>query len=257
MIERIRQLLELCDGKDTVMPPTELYNEGWLLRLVLDWFDRNRGRTKDHPLSFLPGARWYSEAMIPPPFLAERRGDPRAEAFTHADGVIGHFWIQPEERGEAVLEKDARQLVVVEAKLGSGLSKGVTNAPGYDQAARNVACMAEMLERAGADPGAMESLGFYVVAPQEQIEAGVFGGLVRKGSVREKVAERVAGYEGSKDGWFRERFEPVLERIELELLSWESVLACIESTAPSAGLWQFYERCLNVSRVGKRRPAQV
>ncbi len=45
------------------LPPTMLYNEGWLLRLVLHWFDKNRNN--DYELSFLENATWYSEAPKP------------------------------------------------------------------------------------------------------------------------------------------------------------------------------------------------
>lgn len=168
MLKRVAELLARCGSSASVLPPTELYNEGWLLRLVLDWFDRNR--TLSHQLSFLPGARWYSEALLPSRFLPQRRSDERAESFTHADGVVGHFSIAPGERGEARLLPQPRQFVVAEAKLGSALSAGTKHAPEYDQAARNVACMAHMLE--GVDLTTIEHLGFYVIAPDHQIRAG-------------------------------------------------------------------------------------
>ena len=43
MIECVTELL-LASGsaKRASMPPTILYNEGWMLRLVVDWFDKNR-----------------------------------------------------------------------------------------------------------------------------------------------------------------------------------------------------------------------
>jgi hypothetical protein len=115
VLQRVVELLGRCGSQASVLPPTELYSEGWLLRLVLDSCDRNRNVA--HALSFLPGARWYSEALLPSRFLPQRRGDERAESFTHADGIIGHFSIAPGERGEASLLPQARQFVVVEAKL--------------------------------------------------------------------------------------------------------------------------------------------
>ena len=38
-----------CGEEGSVMPPTELYNEGWLLRLLLDWFSRHPNT--EHTLS--------------------------------------------------------------------------------------------------------------------------------------------------------------------------------------------------------------
>ena len=57
------------------MPPTQLYNEGWMLRLTLDRFvslDLNR---EQHALAVSPGCRWYSEAYLPSAFLARWKGD--------------------------------------------------------------------------------------------------------------------------------------------------------------------------------------
>ena len=249
MLKRVAGLLARCGSQASVLPPTELYNEGWMLRLVLDRFDRDRALS--HELSFLPEARWYSEALLPSRFLPQRRGDDRAESFTHADGVIGHFSIKPGERGEAVLLPHARQFLVTEAKLGSTLSAGTKNASDYDQAARNVACMAHMLEIARVNVTTVDCLGFYVIAPEPQIKARVFGNLVTKESIYRKVAARVAQYQGAWDTWLTGTFEPVLHRIHLSVLSWESILNVLPNDEEASGIREFYSLCLqfNPARV--------
>lgn len=140
--ERIAELLSMSVGPGRVFPPTELYNEGWMLRLVLDWFSR----TPDcnYELRFLDGSGWYSEALLPSAFLSRKRGDVLAESWTHADGVVGHFSIGENGAGDLSLKDGATQFVVVEAKMFSKLSAGVTNARYFNQAARNVACIAEI-----------------------------------------------------------------------------------------------------------------
>jgi hypothetical protein len=55
----------------------------------------------------------------------------------------------------------------------SVLSSGVTRATYFDQAARNVACIAEVLFRAKREPAKMGVLGFFVLAPDEQISGAV------------------------------------------------------------------------------------
>ena len=255
MISRIAELLAKCGSDASVLPPTELYNEGWLLRLVLDWFDRNRALS--HELAFLPGSRWYSEALLPPRFLPQRRGDDRAELFTHADGVVGNFLISPGERGEARLLSDTKQFVVTEAKLGSPLSGGVKNAPEFDQAARNVACMAHMLDVAHVDINSVERLGFYVIAPERQIDAGVFGDLVTKASISRKVTMRVAQFQGQWDEWLSVTFEPVLERVSLAVLSWESILAALPDDKDVADIRMFYARCQQFNLGRLERAAEV
>jgi hypothetical protein len=238
----IDEILSRCGTPDSVLPPTELFNEGWMLRLVLDWLDRNRGYP--NVLGFEPGARWYSEALLPSRFLPRNRGDRLAESFTHADGVIGHFTVQSGSRGDAVLDSDPGQFIVTEAKLGSSLSAGTKNAPSYDQAARNVACMAHMVASAGIRLSSLKRLGFFVLAPQQQIRSGVFGNLLSPQSIEAKVRARVASYEGAHDRWLDESFLPLLERIDIAALSWEEVLASLPATPERTELERFYAQCL-------------
>lgn len=249
LIEPVTRLLNLCNSPQSIMPPTALYNEGWMLRLVLDWFDRHRDWA--HLFAFKESARWYSEALLPSRFLATKRADPFAESHTRADGVIGHFSVQPGLRGEAVLLPEARQFVVIEAKLGSALSAGTKNAPAFDQAARNVACMAHMLNIASVDLSAIESLGFYLVAPQVQIDAGKFEALVTRESIRSKVASRVSAHSGAHSQWFEASFLPMLACIDLGVISWESILDGLLHSAEVDVLRAFYDQCLHY-RLGKK-----
>jgi hypothetical protein len=259
MLPRIAELMTRCGSGDDVMPPTEVYNEGWMLRLALDWSDRHRDVSS--PLRFESGARWYSEALLPSQFKAQHRGDRRAESFTHADGVIGHFDIQPGERGAASLRSGASQLVVCEAKLGSGLSARTTNAADFDQAARNVACMAHMIGAAATPAAQLRKLAFYVIAPDAQITAGVFGQLVTRDSIRAKVATRIQPYGGTMDEWYRDVFEPVLAKMDLGLVAWESILEAMGGDAEGAGIREFYDRCLKFNPLrsdrDSLRPATV
>ena len=82
VLDRIKSMLELCSYEETRFPPTDLYNEGWMLRLSLDWFENHQTRT--HPLTISKNEMWYSEAQLPSAFLARYKGDKLAEAWTHA-----------------------------------------------------------------------------------------------------------------------------------------------------------------------------
>jgi len=98
MLEIIKLLLEELDSDNNHMPPTVLYNEGWLLRLIIWWFSQNRKR--DFPLTFCSGAEWYSERLLTTPFLPVYQGDKLAESYTHADGIIGSIKRHDNEAGE-------------------------------------------------------------------------------------------------------------------------------------------------------------
>ena len=239
------------------MPPTELYNEGWMLRLVLDWFASHS--VESHVLSFSPGSRWFSEAQLPSAFLPRARPDDKAEGWTHADGVIGQFAIREGSRAEPLFSPAASQFVVTEAKLYSPLSAGTTHARWYDQAARNVACMAFVASKAFESLDQLSAFGFYVIAPESQIESGLFEKEIDKASIRAKVSKRVEVYRDSPEDyatrvlWLNDWCLPVIARIEIEALSWESIVSFIENGDESAGgeIAAFYERCLAFNEPGR------
>ncbi len=243
-LQKIFALLESCTSDSAQFPPTLLYNEGWLLRLALDWFSAHR--LPNHRFAPSPHARWFSEALLPSSFRSRHQGDPLAEASTHADGVVGHFKIGgPSKTGLALLP-DATQLVVVEAKLFSGLSTGVKNAGYFDQAARSVACTAELLCLADRPASQMVHLGYYVVAPQSQIAKGIFAEPLSRESIGGKVAKRVQAYHGAKNSWYRDWFQPLLSSIEIGLVSWEEIIAEVHEVDPAsaAGLDNFYQKTI-------------
>jgi hypothetical protein len=240
-------MLGAAHAADRVFPATTLYNENWLLRVVLHWFATND--PGPYPLAFSPGARWFSEAWLPSAFLLRQRRprDPLAEGWTHADGVIGHFSIGACATADLRLSETGSQLVVIEGKVYSRLSLGVRNARYYDQAARTVGCIAEVLLQANRPPGAMAELAFYVIAPRCRIQAGVFAAEVNPQSVERKVQRRVGEYGGARNNWMETAFVPVMQRpITIDCLAWEDVIARIRDRDPQAGgaIDEFYQRCL-------------
>jgi hypothetical protein len=240
----ISDLLKRCDSNDNVFPPTDLYNEGWLLRIILDWFSKQDA--SDHELSFSDGCKWFSEARLPTQFKATSRKDPLYETWTHADGVTGHIIVGGVGKTDTSLATDATHLVVTEAKMFSRLSAGVKNAPYFNQAARYAACISELLNRANRIPANLKRIGLYVLAPAETIGYGWFKKPLEKADIRQRVKKRVQAYEGEKDQWFEEWFLPALEHMEIQSLSWESIRDYIGSVDGeySIGLQNFYQKCL-------------
>ncbi len=252
VLERIQDMLQSCDTDWPVFPPTILYKEDWLLRLVMDWFSSHN--VPNHALTFCPQVRWFSEALLPSAFLATHRGDRLAEGWTHADGVIGHFEIGNVGKADLALLTDATQLVVIEAKMFAGLSAGVTRARYFDQAARTVACIAEVLHLAGRDPSLLSTLGFYVLAPEDPREDGPFHAEMNKesieGKVQRRVTEWVEEHGDDKDQWCNDWFQPTLQRAAVDVLSWEAVIGTIASHDAESGdsLKRFYDRCVEFNR---------
>jgi hypothetical protein len=160
--------------------------------------------------------------------------------------VIGHFSVGQTGKADLVLQPKATQLVVLEAKISSGLSSKTKNVPYFDQAARNVACIAEVLNRSKRNPADLDRLGFCVLAPRAKIASGVFSAQLDRAAILQKVEHRVRDYAGDRDQWYADWFLPAFERIDVRALSWEEILATIGERDPSAAdaLGIFYGRCL-------------
>jgi hypothetical protein len=168
---------------------------------------------------------------------------------------IGHVTIGDKALANTGLRPNGTQFVVTEAKMFSPLSPRVTNAPGYDQAARNVACMAEVLRLAQRPPNQISSLGFYVIAPSEQIALNLFKMQMSKESIENKVTARVLQYttpdRESKEQWLRDWFLPTLHNCKVECLSWERLVAdiCEKDSDFGSDFSDFYFECLKFNRV--------
>ncbi len=241
--ERVAELLLRCGQVNAILPPTELFNEGWMLRLVLDWASSHP--TSINALRFAEGSTWYSEALMSSRFKPRKRGDQSGEGFTHADAVIGHFRLRPGGRGDIELLPGARQLTVVEAKMASGLSPGTKYAPDFNQAARDVACIAHLLSRDRSTAGPITHYGFVVIAPNEKIAQGAFHAVDRD-SIAHAVERRARSFDTEAVKWCESAFRQILDRSELTVISWETVLDEISrvDADAGAGLSDFYKKCL-------------
>ena len=240
----ISEFINSFDPSKPNFRPTEIYNESWLVKLVLH--QASTIPQDNFPISFLKSSTWFSEALLPTVFKARSRGDQLSESRTNADGVIGQIKIGEQAKADLDLSFNATQLTVVEAKISAPLSPGVSHAKYFDQAARNVACMAEILSTANRKPTTMIRLDFVVLAPQGSIDKGTYSAELSKDSIKNKVRKRVTAYEGTLDNWYEEKFLPLLNEVQLHALSWEKTLAWITNHNPRIkdDLVDFYELCL-------------
>lgn len=245
IFELICSLLSKAHQDDSPLSAAEaLYNEGWLLRLSLAL---HTSQIKCLPVEVARETRWLSEPLMYTPFRATHRGDKLAERHTHADAVLGHVGIAPDAKRGLTLNEDATQLVVFEAKMDSPLSSGTRNASTYDQAVRNVACIAETLSRRKRSLGEMKTLAFYVISPERwQTRHQPF---LNKSQMKQKVLTRIQLYDSPHrerlDRWRTEWYEPVVDRIDLQTETWESIIQKVKDSSKPHGeaFQQFYERC--------------
>jgi hypothetical protein len=189
--------------------------------------------------------------MLPSPFLSRTRSDTIAESWTYSDAVIGHLSIGNAGKANCSIRTDAKQFVVCEAKVFSKLSRSVTNAPYYDQAARSVACIAEVLRRGSVLPADLDNLAFVVLAPAEVLFADAFSRAMHRNTIEEKVRLWVSEYAcATQDVWLEEHFLPLLERISIAPLAWEDVIEsmCLHDDQSGQSIKAFYGQVLRFNR---------
>ena len=250
-IDLIVNMLKDLGPSTGCLPSTYLYNEGWMLRLILQ--SAADGLCGDL-IPWNPAVdQWASEAMLATPF-SESKGK-AFERLTNADGVVGNFTWQPGCRAALRLNKTPCRFEVFEAKMFSSLSKGVKATPWYDQAVRNVACIAHAVHEASIRPDDFENcrLGFWLIAPKSQIEAGLFDLQMSADSMRTKIEMRIDQFHGDAreqlNFWKLETFGPVLDHLfntkRIGCLSWEELIESINCESRKNAIREFYERCLN------------
>ena len=250
---RLVKVLESSNRLNYLFPPTEIYSEGWMLRLVLNWFYNNE--IKDHPLAFNQNSRWYSEALLSSKFHPLWRGDNLSESWTHADGVIGQFEIGDNGYGDLKVTEDTTQLIICEAKMLSKYSSGIKNATQFNQVARSIACMSNIFSKNNVEIKKC-SIAFYALVPENRlVKEKTFYKYIEKKDIKRIVFNRIEQYREREDYndkavWYRNIFIPFLEYIKIENISWESVIKYIKTNDLSYGtrLDEFYQKCLNFNK---------
>ncbi|WP_299385988.1 hypothetical protein [uncultured Lacinutrix sp.] len=249
----LNKLFDFFEYWNAYTHPTEFYNEGWLLK-VLVYAITDFG-LKENPLYVNEKEKFFSEGLLYSPFLQRFKGDSLAETHTHADGVIGNFEVGSDNsKGSLHLVGD--KLNVFEAKINSEFSKKVTNASFYNQAARYVACIAETIDKANKLEVLNDlSVGFYLVVPKNQYKRKkTFANFLEKEHVLDTVEKRVGQYQNEADyekrkEWLETKFKSVHKKIVIETLFYEDIIKELEGYKYKDEINGFYETCKKYNKI--------
>ncbi len=178
--EAVRAMERCCGDNGTPIARSEVYNETWLLRMVLSCIHDYTGslngcreeiRTALTRIKDAVCVRWISEGGLQPTL--------KREGTTWADAIIGPVKIHDDIDNEIdsetkrgiVLDGNDRRVgvVVIEAKVGSKLSEGTRNYENYNQAARNMACLAKLVMHEPED--FIKKCAFVVFGPRTAIKS--------------------------------------------------------------------------------------
>jgi len=178
--ETIGSIRKGTGGKVAFVNPTEIYNEGWITRLLVYQSIKEK-KVIYNSINFKKIKNWTSEGLIPSPFIDVT--DER-EGYTHADIALGDFEIDYDKRAQIKVCKNASIFGIFEAKMGSNLSQGTTHAQKYNQASRNIACIAENVINNKC------STFFAVVAPKDMIIKHNIKCQLKKDNIINQIEER-------------------------------------------------------------------
>jgi len=181
--------------------PTEIYNEGWMVRLLVK--KSIEKQLKINPIDFAVINNWTSEALISSPF---NKAPEKKEGYTHVDIALGDFSVDFAKSGEIIINNNAGIFGVIEAKMKSNLGKGTTNVENYNQASRNVVCIAK--NTLGMNCNSF----FVVVAPEKYLKKNKIEEQIKRDKVKEQVESRFSIYD--EEFQTRENKNNIIEKID-------------------------------------------
>lgn len=215
--------------------PTEIYNEGWMTRLLVHHSINKYLTFKG--IEFGKFSNWTSEALISSPFV---KAEKNREGYTHADMALGDFSVDYATRGEIDINKSAKIFGIIEAKMGSNLSKGTTHAKEYNQASRNLACIAHKTFDSDC------SIFFTVVAPEKKIIEHDIKGQVNLPDMISEIERRFSEY--PSESITKENYSKIIAKAKsskISVISYEEWLEELNYVP----LYEFYDWCLHWNKI--------
>lgn len=262
MLDEIFTIIKLTDDKENrLIPPTIIYNENWLLRLVMWWFlkednfiinsDLDRKIVKAFKYSQL--ARFYSDVTIETQFKRRTKGvkDMLAEPSINVSGVLGNYTIIHKRKSDRVkLNLESKQFNVFVVNMYNELSKGVKNQSTYNQVARAVGCIVQTLYKANIT--LIENTGLYIIAPKVQIKLNSYKVYSDRNNIEEEIKNRIDQYgeDENKNKWYT-YFNKIFQRVDVACIAWEEIILFVKKNDNEFGnkLQIFYEKCEEYNQI--------
>jgi len=234
-IEQVLHSIENgTEKKVSNVNPTEIFNEGWMIRLLVYQSLKDKINI-DGLIDFNSVKNWSSEGLISSPFVKTSKNK---EGYTHADMSLGDFSINYESRGDIIVNENASTFGIIEAKMKSNLSQKTTNAPNYNQASRNLACIAENVKNESCQTF------FAVVAPSKMIEKHNISGQVEKDIMIHQISKRFELSGLAVDMELIKR----AKKCRIKVLSYEDWIDMLSDKSKDV-INEFYMNCLKWNRV--------
>ena len=224
--------------------PTIIYNEGWMIRLLVIESMIQRLVIKGFDFGKLKQENWSSEALIKSPFVNAKT---KREGYTHADIILGDFELDYEKCGEAILKKEnANILGVIEAKMGSNLSQNTSNAKNYNQASRSICCLSYITRDTDCD------IFFIVAAPEKKIKDYNIENQINPENIKNQIEERFNHYFETNEENILSQKDSILKQVQkckILVIGYNEWIVEIEKNEPNKIMREFYNNCLKFNKI--------
>ncbi|MDR2621180.1 MAG: hypothetical protein LBC48_01200 [Dysgonamonadaceae bacterium] len=240
VIEKIESLKVLSEG----INPTIIYNEGWMVRLLVMQSIEQGICIGDINFGEFKEGKYTSEALIESPFMGpELKKEHQNETNTHMDIVIGDFKIDYEESTGIEVDDNAKILGIIEAKMGSDLSQKITNADDYNQVSRSICCLAYKV------PAGCKTF-VIVVAPQSTLKRYKIdeNDQLNPTKIRTQIDKRL---EATKKGNIKniDDFNRIINHCRVLAISFEDWIDKVTDSSIKTKLQEFYDACKKWNRI--------
>lgn len=235
MIHAINSIIEKTKG----INPTILFNEGWMIRLLIYYSVQEN--LKIGNIDFSENPNWTSEALIDSPFV---RTQSLRENHTHTDIILGDFSVEFKNRGAITVNPGAQRLGIIEAKMNSNLSQSVANAKDYNQASRSIACLAYNTWATDCD------IFFTLAVPEATIKKKKFEDQLNKELIASQIEQRFNQFEESNQvGQHKKQIMAKVKKCVIDILPYEDWMNAICDVKIKTELTAFYTRAIEYNRV--------
>jgi len=231
--DKVKSLNFLAEG----INPTIIYNEGWMIRLLVMESMIEKLQINKVDFGLLATKNWSSEALITSPFVEAKVNK---EGYTHADIILGDFSVNYNERGDINLNDSPDVLGIIEAKMGSNLSTGTSNADNYNQASRSICCLSYVTRK---NPNC--KLFFIVAAPEATINKYSIKKQVERENILTQIGDR---FKHSEEPYMSE-IKNQVEKCKLVIINYEDWLKELRNSEVQKMLYDFYKECLKSNNI--------
>ncbi|MCW5521115.1 hypothetical protein J1N09_14800 [Aureitalea sp. L0-47] len=234
-MDAISEIIKTMNNTSSSVNPTEIYNEGWMTRMLMYYSVKEKLKFKGIDFT---NKRWTSEALISSPFVSAKS---KREGYTHPDIAIGDFKIDYSVSGKLEMA-NAHEFGIIEAKMKSQLSKETKNAKGFNQASRNVACIAHNT------PKECKTF-FFVVLPKSNRDRKKRDGttikdLVSKDTIERQITQRVKSHnDANQDQQIDDNLIERVKQCKLEVITYEDWIKAFNNIKIKEELNEFYDAC--------------